>query len=821
MPFMYRLLTLLYLFLSAIAHASYPVEGKVIDRATKEPLAFVSIVIKGTQTVAYTNIEGKFRISSEMPGATLVFSYVGYRRMELTADGGSPMLVMMEAVDHQLNEVSVVAGENPAHRIIRRASQNRKFHNPEQINAYTCTIYSKTSYDLVKHRTEKDSLKADSLNASNASPKRDTSTTQDSTVFFLDRLISQSHVFMLESVYERNYLAPGRLNETVIATKASGLKNPSFSTSATDLQPFSFYDDLFHMLDKDYLNPIAAGSTSKYFFQLEDTLYQDRDSVYIISFRPLKGRNFNGLQGLLYINTNGYAIQNVIASPYDKGLLELKIQQQYQFADNRQWFPQQLNYELYFRNYPSKDMGMKLTGKSFIKEVKLNPALRKRDFGFATVTMEPEAAFHDSAYWKANRQDTLDAKEQLTYHLLDSLGTELHFDRKLKTLEALTTAQLPVSVFNIDLNRILRFNDYETVRLGFGAHTNDRLSRWFSVGGYAGYGFRDKVIKFGGDAKVNFKKNSKDYFLQYSYSDDIDEPGSSRYFYTTLNLTRNLLAYRMDHVIRQEVCFNVRVLNYLTMNVAFSRNQRTPHYSYTFYEDVLSLAQAPVFHSTELRIKGRYAYQEKLVQSFGQMISSGSRYPILHFAYTNGFKTPGLGDYRFNKLSVGIEKTVTLKNFGKTNLLLEGGKLEGIVPYPYLFQGNGSFTKDGYLFVRHTFQTMGLYEFLSDEYMNVFLSHNFGSLLFKTEKFRPEILVFTNVGYGALRDSSRHRDLDFKTMEKGYYESGLMINNIIRANYFNVCYLGLGGGAFMRYGAYAYPKWEDNMAYKLSLTVTF
>ncbi len=814
---MYRLLTLVCLLISLAAYAAYPVEGSVIDRATKEPLAFVSIVIKGTQTVAYTNIEGKFRISSETPGATLVFSYVGYRRVELAADGGSALLVTMEAVDHQLNEVSVVAGENPAHRIIRRASQNRKLHDPGSISSYRCSIYSKTCSDMVPHAAPKpDSLNTDSL-ATTTTNRSDT--TEDFALF--RRITNQSHLFMIESVYERKYLAPGHLNETVLATKASGLKHPSFSTSATALQPFSFYSDLFTMLDKDYLNPIAPGSTSKYFFQLEDTLYEGKDSVYIISFRPLKGKNINGLQGLLYINTNGYAIQNVIASPYDKGLLELKIQQQYQLIDGRQWFPQQLNYELYFRNYPSKDMGMRLTGKSFVKDVTLAPDLKKRDFGFATVTMEPDAAFRDSVYWKARRQDTLDSKEQLTYQLLDSLGEKFHFDRKLKTLEALTTLQLPVSVFNIDLNRVLRFNDYETARLGFGAHTNDRLSRWLSVGGYAGYGLRDKVIKYGGDVKVNFKKNSKDYYLQYSYSDDIEEPGNPHYFYTSVNLTRKLIAYRMDHVSRQEVCLNFRALKYLTMNVTLSQNQRSPNYPYAFQEDLFSVPQAAVFNSTELCLKGRYAYQEKLVQSFGQMISSGSKYPILHFAYTSGFKTPGYGDYRFNKLSLGIEKTVTLKDVGKTSLLVEGGKLEGTVPYPYLFQGNGSFTKDGYLFVRNTFQTMGLYEFLSDEYVQVFWSHNFGSLLFKTEKFRPELLIFTNVGYGTLRDASRHRDLEFKTMEKGYYESGLMINNIIRANYLNVCYLGLGGGAFMRYGAYAYPAWEDNMAYKLSLTVTF
>jgi hypothetical protein len=817
---MQRLLTLLMIICSIKGYSTYYAEGKVIDKATKEPLAFVSIVIKGTQQAAYTSIEGTFKISSETPIKGLVFSYVGYTRFEYHITNENLILIAMEAKDHVLNEVNITAGENPAHRIIRRASQNRKRNDPDRIGSYKCTIYSKTYYDLVRHDLpKKDSTANDSLRKPIAAKKD--SVQPDRTAVFLKYLVDESHLFMMESVYERKYLSPGHLNETVLATKASGLKNPSFSASATDLQPFSFYEDYFNMLGKDYLNPITGGSTTKYFFQLEDTLYQDADSVFIISFRPLKDKNFNGLKGLLYINTNGYAIQNVIAEPFDKGLMELKVQQQYQLVNGTQWFPQQLNYELFYKNYPSKTMGMKLTGKSFIKDVQPNANLKKRDFDFATVTMDPEASFQDSSYWIKNRPDTLSTKEKLTYHLLDSVGQKNNFDRKLKLVEALTTFQLPISIINLDLNRIVSANDYETVRLGLGAHTNERFSKWFTVGGYAGYGFRDKALKYGGDARLYFKRNSKDYYLQYSYSDDIAEPGKSRYFYSTTNLTRNLMSYRMDHVIQQEACFNFRAFKYMTMNVALNQNQHLPTYPYQFYEDVFSAPAVPVFNSTEFRIKGRYAYQEKLVQSFGQLISSGSKYPILHFAFTSGFKTPGYGNYRFNKVSAGIEKTFLIKNVGKTNILLEAGKMEGTVPYPYLFNGNGSFTKDGYLYVQHTFQTMGLYEFLSDQYVNLFLSHNFGTLLFKTEKHRPEFVVFTNIGYGRLHDSTRHQGIDFKTMEKGYYESGLMINNIVRANYLNVFYLGLGGGAFMRYGAYANKKWEDNMAYKLSLTVTF
>jgi hypothetical protein len=58
-------------------------------------------------------------------------------------------------------------------------------------------------------------------------------------------------------------------------------------------------------------------------------------------------------------------------------------------------------------------------------------------------------------------------------------------------------------------------------------------------------------------------------------------------------------------------------------------------------------------------------------------------------------------------------------------------------------------------------------------------------------------------------------------MEKGFYESGLLLNNVLRVNYYNIAYIGLGGGAFLRYGEYAFKKQEDNIVYKFSLTLTF
>ncbi len=802
-------LTIFLLTFSFLSQAQYSIEGKVLDASGKQALAFVNIGIVGTQQATSSDIDGKFKLSSSEPILGIVFTYVGYESYKYTLGDEKEIIVKMQKKSFDLNTVTIRPGENPAHRIIKLASKNRDKNNPDKIQSYTCNIYSKTYWDLVYNTDEvkdkKDSLKTDSLKSRL-------------------RLFSEnSHLLMMEDVKERKFLYPENLNEKVVANKVSGFKNPSFTLSSSDLQPFSFYEDYFPILGKDYLNPIAGGSTSKYLFTLEDTLFVGSDSVYIISYRPFKGKNFEALEGVLYINTNGYAIQNVIATPYEKGLVDLKIQQQYKFIESRQWFPEQLNYELYYKKYPTKYVGMKLIGKSYIADVKLNPDLKKKDFDFETLVIEPDAAKKDKSYWESHRIDTLDSREAKTYKVIDSLGKKEHFDRVLKVFEGLTTLQIPISFISIDLSRIIGFNDYEVIRGGIGLHTNDRLTRWANVGGYIAYGYSDSITKFGFDAKVFLKKGSKDYYVKALYSKDIAEPGRTQYFYTKYNFNRMQMTSRMDYLEQKEISFNSRIFNYLTTNIAYNESFRIPKYNYMFLpvrDD--STFTSIDFHSSEIRVKGKYAYKEKLIQSFGQLVSDGTDYPVIYFAYTKGLDlNTSSAKYDYSKGSIGIEKTFLIKNLGRTKLLLEGGYMQGNVPYPYLFNGNGSNSKGNYLYVENTFQTMGLYEFVSDRYVNLFFSHNFGSLLFKQPKFQPQLVIFSNVGFGSLQHREQQSHLGFKTMEKGFYESGLLINNVVRVNYYNIVYLGLGGGAFMRYGAYADVQTEKNIVYKLSLVLTF
>ncbi|MCP3894372.1 MAG: SusC/RagA family TonB-linked outer membrane protein, partial [Bacteroides sp.] len=78
--------------------------GVVIDE-TGEPLIGVSVQAKGTSNGTITDMDGKYTLRTD-EGKTIVFSYVGYKRMEQKA--GSQMKVQMASDAELLNEVVVV-----------------------------------------------------------------------------------------------------------------------------------------------------------------------------------------------------------------------------------------------------------------------------------------------------------------------------------------------------------------------------------------------------------------------------------------------------------------------------------------------------------------------------------------------------------------------------------------------------------------------------------------------------------------------------------------------------------------------------------------
>jgi TonB-linked SusC/RagA family outer membrane protein len=88
-------------------YKSKPITGRVTDDKG-EPLAGVTVQVKGLKTSAVTKVDGTFTIEVPNDAATLVFSFVGMERREVSISGKNDFQIQMKSVDNTLNDVVVV-----------------------------------------------------------------------------------------------------------------------------------------------------------------------------------------------------------------------------------------------------------------------------------------------------------------------------------------------------------------------------------------------------------------------------------------------------------------------------------------------------------------------------------------------------------------------------------------------------------------------------------------------------------------------------------------------------------------------------------------
>jgi len=83
------------------------------------------------------------------------------------------------------------------------------------------------------------------------------------------------------------------------------------------------------------------------------------------------------------------------------------------------------------------------------------------------------------------------------------------------------------------------------------------------------------------------------------------------------------------------------------------------------------------------------------------------------------------------------------------------------------------------------------------------------------------VIIAQGIGFSTLSESNQHLDIEINTIEKGYFESGIALDNLIRINIMNFTQLGLGAGVFYRYGTYHLAKEIDNYAFKFRAGIVF
>ncbi|MCE2681540.1 MAG: DUF5686 family protein [Flavobacteriia bacterium] len=793
---------LLFLFLGLNTSAqSYFIH----DSFTGEAIPFVK-VLPSTGEPFLADLDGAIRFTS-LP-ETVELRAGGYRDTIISLATLKDSILQMQPYVQFIQEMRAVAGENPAHRIINLAIANRKKNNPLENDAFRYESYSKFIFDV-----NRDGIDGFLKDTSKATPGN-----------FLD----QQYILILESASTRTFIPPAHDKEEITAYRVSGFSDPALSTFANELQSFSFYENQFNLLGKTYINPIAFGGTNRYVFVLEDTTIVNRDTTFTIFYRPRTGKNFDGMTGRLYINTNGYAIEKVTAKPYlDTAGTPVTIVQEYVFVEGKKWFPSKLSTEIELRSLPitlrAKDSTIVMTflegrGSTYVKKVEINPeGLRKRDFSNVTVMTNEDANAVKDETWDSLRVYKITEKEKRTYTVIDSVSKAEHLEERLTTVSSLADGKIPMKALALDLTRLLDFNYYERYRLGFGLETSKKTMKNAVIGGYYGWSTGDRTNKFGGYSTVHLSRKHG-VKIDARYQQDLLERGGTNFIKDAFNLNstsvyRDLFITNMERQRLGEVAFSANVLPNLKMTLLGNYQRIWFTGDYQFYPNGIATA-FPLrdIDLAETGIEFNWNIGEKVMMLGNKRISKGTKYPKIRVRAVKGWKGIFESDFDYYRFNAEIQQNISIRGIGTFMWTIQAGQTIGDMPLFLMHNGNGT-GKNWMISAPNTFETMMPSEFYQQRQAALYTRLTFYSIKTGKKWTQPQFALHHAVGYGDMPNTNHH-STSFKTMDKGFFEGGLIINSLITSNV-----SGIGIGVFYRYGAYANSDWKMNLVPKITATI--
>ncbi len=767
-------------------------EGIVRETFTQEPIAFVHIAINGGSAHAYSNIDGRFILHTTESIQQLEFKAPGYRAVVYQPQDTSYLEVLL---NYYAPFVALRNTNEASAALMQKVMLYKTANDPQKSLRYQYKTYNKftlTTDQLRETKTELQKL-------------------QRFLPFRLSEYKRRHHLFLMETVTKKQYYDPFNQLEIIQGARASGIDSPSLLTLFTFFQPFTVYEKYINLASMDYVGPLSGRKIFKrYNFQVIDTAFVGTDTVYTVQFNPKPRRTRERLKGYLYINSNRYAVQYATLRPAVENSFSVQLTQQYKFDHTLAWMPEvartQFNIDNLVRNISVKGMA-----ESYIDSIALS-SLPLHHFDEVSFHYNPVAARQDSSFWQSHRPAPLSTTDENTFAFYDTLGRIRNFERVLRSGRSIYFGRLPVKGITFDLNRVLNFNESEGIRTGLGFTTNDRFSQLLQLGAYYGWGIKDQQHKWGLQAGLVLHAPI-DWRVFVNLSHDLQEPGSVRFAFDKVQYwSEPLRRYRLtqlDMVNSRAVSTTVSPYQNIYIGAELNHRQHYLPYDYQFRDRVM-----PQVSFTEARFTLRHSFRERFITSDIDRFTLGTPYPEYWIQLISGIPNLASRYATYQKLDVRIQQTLRVIGWGRTGWQLRAGWAKGTLPFPVLYNERGSF-RNAALITHNSFETMYYNEFLHDRYMALHLSHDVGRLYEGSRLFQPNLEFLHNMGVGTLRRPGEHQLINFKTMEKGYFESGFFTNDFIVLNLYGVR-MGAGAGWLLRWGPYAMPNYNENLFFKFA-----
>lgn len=712
--------------------------------------------------------------------------------------------------------------ENPANFIIQQASKNRKYLSPYANSSFRTKNYH---YFIITPSQPTDSVIQQKIAElkKNSSEDSTTLTRNDSSLLQTHDFLQKQHLFLMESVSEHQFRHPALEHQKILAQQTSGIKDPIFTLFSTQIHNFTLYtNDKFEIFDTRYANPLASNSSHFYQFYIDSLISHKEDTLIQIQFQPKAHSHFTSLKGKIWISKQDYGIQKIFFQPYDTILnSDFTIIQEYERQNNGTWFPKSFSHTIQtpliqITNYP---INIIINSQLQFYDTQINLPLKRSDISFAEISIEENSNKTQMQLLNHYRMRPLDSMEINTYKLWDTIEKATQLNKKIFFIKTLTTGKIALGPINLDLNNIISYNNHEKLRLGISAQTNQKLSKIISIGGFFGYGIKDNKWKYGSNIDLTLLR-SREFYLKLAFSSTLTETGELSFFdrdYTIFNgeFYRSFLIKNFDRRNSISTQIQGKITRWITIVAKANYHRYHTQFNYAF-QHIDPLQSTFCFDQFSLSGGIRIAFKESLLNDPNFNFYRISPFPIIYLQYTRGINNILKSQYNYNRLDFKLAHKQFYKILGYTDIILHAGYVDRDLPYSLLFSPRAGYSLIGIASNEH-FATMRLNEFACNGYIALFLRHNFGRMT-QNKNFSPRIAIAQNIGWGFLSHPENHicPSHKIKGMEKGYYETGVIIEDLLVIQKL----LAFGFGFYYRYGPESLPNSRDNFAFKIRFRVS-
>ena len=770
------------------------IEGQVFDAATKEPVGYANIYIKGTTIGTTTDDTGYYQLKLQTIYDSVSAAYLGYSEatQPIKKQDRQRINFMLEASQSMLAEAVIIGSkESLEDYLIRKILENKDKNDKKHLQNYSYESYNKIELD-VKNMSEK------FMNRKILKPFKFVFDNIDSTSEdepFLPMLLSES----ISDFYYTSKLNKKR--EIIRASKISGVNDASFNEflSAT-YQDIDVYDNAYTIIDKQFISPIANSCKTFYRYKVIDTLVLDNVVHYKLMFEP-KTKGDNTFFGSFIVSENNYAIKGIqlrMAPHVNINFVKkIEINQDFDFVDQQFWM--MTNDYLLVEFSPLEKMPAIITRKNAVyRNFKINTS-----FNDSVISKMKEELYiderevkKDQAYWDSSRFIQLSKNEAAVYHIIDTLKTVPAYKTYVDIINLVLTGYYKTGPVELGpIVSLISYNKLEGWRFGAGIRTNYKMCEWAQVGGHFAYGLRDKRFKCDVNARFLVDKQPRQ-IISASYTHDVSELSRTNDLLASDNILSIIINRRKPDVRLlyyddAKLSYNIEYKQGLSMGVTLQNRkieQGLVPFIYLYPNKEFGIDSFNTLRQTELVFNARFAIGEKYIDKNSLFRSSINTYkvPVVQFEYVYGFKRFLGSQFNYHKFTLSYAQIVPVRTIGRFEMKIQAGKILGQVPFllTEVHDGNQTFA-----FSNTAFNVMNDYEFYSDQYLQWNFSHHFDGFFLNRipgiRKLKLREVIHTRGVWGNVSA----KNADFNRLNSGfikplgnvpYIEVGFGLENILK-----------------------------------------